>query len=68
MGFCNIADGINGKELTSQKKNNKKLTGQCRRHNKRGFDPCGGKEEGSRDPWRRTWQPTPVFLPGESHG
>ena len=21
-----------------------------------------------RPPWRRTWQPTPVFLPGESHG
>ena len=20
------------------------------------------------DPWRRVWQPTPVFLPGESHG
>ena len=19
-------------------------------------------------PWRRTWQPTPIFLPGESHG
>ena len=19
-------------------------------------------------PWRRIWQPTPVFLPGESHG
>ena len=19
-------------------------------------------------PWRRPWQPTPVFLPGESHG
>ena len=19
-------------------------------------------------PWRRTWQPTRVFLPGESHG
>ena len=19
-------------------------------------------------PWRREWQPTPVFLPGESHG
>ena len=19
-------------------------------------------------PWRRTWQPTPVFLPGEAHG
>jgi len=26
------------------------------------FDPWVGKI-----PWRRTWQPTPVFLPGESH-
>ena len=33
---------------------------QCRRH---GFDPCVGKT-----PCRRAWQPTPVFLPGESHG
>ena len=23
---------------------------------------------GLEDPWRGTWQPTPVFLPGESHG
>ena len=23
---------------------------------------------GREDPRRRTWQPTPVFLPGESHG
>ena len=23
---------------------------------------------GSGRPWRRAWQPTPVFLPGESHG
>ena len=22
----------------------------------------------STDDWRREWQPTPVFLPGESHG
>ena len=22
----------------------------------------------SKIPWRRGWQPTPVFLPGESHG
>ena len=21
-----------------------------------------------RFPWRRAWQPTPVFVPGESHG
>ena len=23
---------------------------------------------GRKIPWRRAWQPTPVFLPGESHG
>ena len=23
---------------------------------------------GQEDPWRRARQPTPVFLPGESHG
>ena len=23
---------------------------------------------GREDPWRRKWQPTPVFLPGEFHG
>ena len=28
-----------------------------------GFDPWVGKIF-----WRRKWQPTPVFLPGESHG
>ena len=28
-----------------------------------GFDPWIG-----RIPWRRKWQPTPVFLPGKSHG
>ena len=28
-----------------------------------GFDPWVGKI-----PWRRAWQATPVFLPGESHG
>ena len=27
------------------------------------FSPWFGKT-----PWRRTGQPTPVFLPGESHG
>ena len=28
-----------------------------------GFDPWVGKIC-----WRRLWQPTPIFLPGESHG
>ena len=23
---------------------------------------------GWEDPWRREWQPTPIFLPGQSHG
>ena len=36
---------------------------KCRRHKKTGFSPWGGKI-----PWRRAWQPTPLFLPGESHG
>ena len=28
-----------------------------------GFEPWVGKI-----PWRRAWQPTPVFSPGEAHG
>ena len=38
----------------------KESTCQCRRP---GFDPWVGKT-----PQRRKWQPTPVFLPGKSHG
>ena len=26
------------------------------------------RDLGREDPWRKKWQPTPVFLPGESHG
>ena len=26
------------------------------------------RSQGQEDPLERTWQPTPVFLPGESHG
>ena len=36
---------------------------QCRRLKRCGFDPWVGEI-----PWRREWQPTPVFFPGESHG
>ena len=36
---------------------------QSRRLKRQGFDPWVGKI-----PWRRAWQPTPIFLPGESHG
>ena len=41
-------------------KNPPAKAGDVRRH---GFDPWVGKI-----PWRRKWQPTPVFLPGESQG
>ena len=34
---------------------------QCKRCKRCGFDPWVGKT-----PWRRAWQPTPVFLPGKS--
>ena len=34
----------------------------CRRHKRRRFDPWAGNI-----PRRRAWQPTPVFLPGESY-
>ena len=40
-----------------------KITCQCRRHRRHGFDLWVRKI-----PWRRIWQPTPVFLPGESPG
>jgi len=36
---------------------------QCMRHKRHGFKPYVGKI-----PWRRAWQPTLVYLPGESHG
>ena len=36
---------------------------QCRRHKRCGFDPWVRKI-----PWRRAWQLTLVFWPGESHG
>ena len=36
---------------------------QCRIRRRLGFDPWVGKI-----PRRKKWQPTPVFLPGKSHG
>ena len=36
---------------------------QCRRYKRLGFDVWVRMI-----PWRRAWQPAPVFLPGESHG
>ena len=41
----------------------KESTCHCRRCKRRRFNPWVRKM-----PWRRAWQPTPVFLSGESHG
>ena len=49
----NFSGGTSGKEPTCQ----------YRRHKRCGFDPWVGKI-----PWGRAWQPSAVFLPGESHG
>ena len=40
----------------------KEPTYQCRRHKRLEVDAWVKKI-----PWRRKWQLTPVFLPGESH-
>ena len=53
---CFIEECV-GDSLVAQTVNNLL---QCGRP---GFDPWVGKI-----PWRRKWQPTPVFLPGTSHG
>ena len=41
----------------------KELACQSRRHKRHRFNSWVGEI-----PWRRAWQPTPVFLPGESQG
>ena len=52
--YCeSFPGGASGQESASQ----------CRRHNIQGFNPWVQKI-----PWRKEWQPTPVFLPGESQG
>ena len=43
--------------------NSKESAWQCRRLKRHGLAPWVRKI-----PWRRKWQPTPVFLPGKSHG
>ena len=50
--FLSLPTSASGKEPTCR----------WRRHKKCGFDPWVRKI-----PWRRKWQSTPVFLPGESN-
>ena len=51
--YCRLQGGTSGKGPACQ----------CRRHKRLEFKPWVGKI-----PWRKKCQPTPVFLPGESHG
>ena len=48
---------------TNKQTNKKKPAFQCRRQKRARFNPWVGKI-----PWRRAWQPTLVFLSGESYG
>ena len=40
-----------------------RISCQCRRHRRLGFNPWVRKIS-----CRRKWHPTPIFLPGKSHG
>ena len=71
MNHCNILFLVN-KEWSDAKERDysflhvlsgKESACQCRRFRRCGFNPWVGKI-----PWRRKWQPTPVFLPEKSHG
>ena len=44
--------GANGKEPTA---------------NAGGYNTCSFDPQAGKIPWRRAWQPTPVFLPREFH-
>ena len=57
----NVPKLING--CTSGGASGKEPDCQCKRRKKHGFDPWVGKI-----PWRREWQTTLAFSPGESHG
>jgi len=51
MKYRGFPGGASGKEPACQ----------CKRYKRNRFDPWVRNI-----PWRREWQPTPVFLPGES--
>ena len=60
--FCLLLSLLSRLPSYASSASNKESACQCRQK-RRGFSPWVGKT-----PWRRAWQPTPVFLPGESHG
>ena len=63
FNHTDLRRGVKGFPGGSVVKKKKKICLQCRRHWRDGFNPWMEKI-----PWKRRWQPTPVFLPGKSHG
>ena len=57
-----LASGLWGRNEVFQLALVAKNPCQRKRHKRLRFNPLVGKI-----PWRRAWQPTPVFLPGEFH-
>ena len=53
--------------VTKKKKNGASLVAQMVK-NLPAMQETQVQSPGQKDPLRREWQPTPVFLPGESHG
>ena len=60
--FCDLNPSVPGPVFPGST-SGKEPACQHRRHKRHGFSSWVGKI-----PWRRARQPTPVFLPGESHG
>ena len=58
-----IVQSTNSNEWASPMAPWQRICLQCRRQERCEFDPWVGKI-----PWRRKWQPTPVFLPRKFHG
>ena len=61
--FLSSEENSSREEWASLVLSGKESACQCRRQAQHGFSPWVGKI-----PWSRKRQPTPVFLPGESHG
>ena len=57
LPYCTVHFGL------SRWLSGKESSCQCRRCKRHEFKPWVRKT-----PWRSKWQPTPVFLPGKSHG
>ena len=61
--LCRLQKHLFTEHLLFYLHSEKEPTCQCKRHRRHGFDPWVRKI-----PWRWAWQPTPAFLPGQSHG